>query len=80
MTDRRTADNKGVAIAGIPCIADTFVQGGISVHRMKFSANKPRHRTPRNRYTLCKLRQMQIYFRPKILLEKMGKMERKLLS
>ena len=27
-TDRRTAANKGFAIAGVPCFADTFVQGG----------------------------------------------------
>ncbi len=39
----RTA-NKGFAIAGVPCFADTFVQGGSSVLRMKFSAKTPRHR------------------------------------
>jgi hypothetical protein len=50
MTDeRRTADNKGFAIAGVPCFADTFVQGGSSVLRMKFSAKTPRHRKPSNR-------------------------------
>ncbi len=42
--------NKGFAIAGVPCFADTFVQGGSSVLRMKFSANNPRHRKPPNRY------------------------------
>jgi hypothetical protein len=47
--DRRTADNKGFAIAGFPCFADTFVQGGSSVLRMKFSAKTPRHRKPPNR-------------------------------
>lgn len=44
----RTA-NKGFAIAGVPCFADTFVQGGSSVLRMKFSANTPRHRKPPKR-------------------------------
>lgn len=41
--------NKGFAIAGVPCFADTFVQGGSSVLRMKFSAKTPRHRNPPNR-------------------------------
>ena len=45
-----TAANKGFAIAGVPCSAETFVQGGSSVLRMKFSANKPRHRKPPERY------------------------------
>lgn len=45
----RTA-NKGFAIAGVPCFADTFVQGGSSVLRMKFSAKTPRHRKPPKRY------------------------------
>jgi len=48
-TDRRAADNKGFAIAGVPCFADTFVQGGSSVLRMKFSAKTPRHRKPPKR-------------------------------
>ena len=47
--DRRTADNKGFAIAGVPCFADTFVQGGSSVLRTKFSAKTPRHRKPPKR-------------------------------
>ncbi len=38
---RNTAGNKGFAIAGVPCFADTFMQGGSSVLRMKFSANNP---------------------------------------
>ncbi len=50
--ESRTAANKGYAIAGGPCFADTFVQGGSSVLRMKFSANKPRHRKPPKRYML----------------------------
>ncbi len=44
--DRRTAENKGFAKAGVPCFTYTFVQGGSSVHRMKFSAKTPRHREP----------------------------------
>jgi hypothetical protein len=47
---RRAAHNKGFAIAGVPCFADTFVQGGSSVLRMKFSAKTPRHRKPPKRY------------------------------
>ena len=47
--DRKAADNKGFAIAGVPCFADTFVQGGSSVLRMKFSAKTPRHRKPPKR-------------------------------
>ena len=50
MDRSKPAANKGFAIAGVPCFADTFVQGGSSVLRMKFSANKPRHRKPPNRY------------------------------
>jgi hypothetical protein len=46
---RRAADNKGFAIAGVPCFADTFMQGGSSVLRTKFSAKTPRHRKPLNR-------------------------------
>lgn len=49
-TDRRATDNKGFAIAGVPCFADSFVQGGSSVLRMKFSAKTPRHRKPPKRY------------------------------
>ena len=48
--NRRAADNKGFAIAGVPSFADTFVQGGSSVLRMKFSAKTPRHRKPPKRY------------------------------
>lgn len=48
-TEARTA-NKGFAIAGVPCFADTFVQGESSVLRMKFSAKTPRHRKPPKRY------------------------------
>ena len=42
--------NSGFAIAGVPCSADTFVQGGSSVLRMNFSAKISRHRNPPNRY------------------------------
>ena len=45
---QRTA-NKGFAIAGVPCFADTFVQGENSVLRMKFTAKTPRHRKPPKR-------------------------------
>ena len=45
----KAADNMGFAIAGVPCFADTFVQGGSSVLRMKFSAKTPRHRKPPKR-------------------------------
>jgi hypothetical protein len=47
--ESKTADNKGFAIAGVRCFADTFVQGGSSVLRTKFSANTPRHRNPPKR-------------------------------
>ena len=47
--DSRATANKGFAIAGVPCFADTFVQGGSSVLRMKFSAKTPRHRKPQKR-------------------------------
>ena len=53
-TDRRAADNKGFAIAGVPCFADTFVQGGTSVLRMEFSSKTPRHRKPPERYEKLK--------------------------
>ena len=49
-TERKPAGNKGFAIAGVPCFADTFVQGVSSVLRMKFSAKTPRHRKPPKRY------------------------------
>jgi hypothetical protein len=48
-SENRAAGNKGFAIAGVPCFADTFVQGGSSVLRMKFSAKTPRHRKPPKR-------------------------------
>jgi len=53
-TKRKAAANKGFAIAGIPCFADTFVQGGSSVLQMKFGAKTPRHRKPPNRYLTLK--------------------------
>ena len=46
--DIKTAGKMGFAIAGVTCFANTFVQGGSSVLRMKFSANNPRHRKPLN--------------------------------
>ena len=47
--ENTAAHNKGFAIAGVPCSADTFVQGGSSVLRIKFSAKTPRHRKPPKR-------------------------------
>jgi hypothetical protein len=43
----RAAANKGFAIAGVPCFADTFVQGASSVLRRKFSAKTPHIANPR---------------------------------
>ena len=40
----KTTANMRVAIAGVPCFADTFVQGGSSALRMKYSAKAPHHR------------------------------------
>jgi hypothetical protein len=51
--NRMPAANKGFAIAGGPCFADTFVQGESSVLPMKFGANKPRHRKPPKRCALA---------------------------
>ncbi len=51
---RKTTANKGFAIAGVSCFAATFVQGGSSVLRTKFSAKTPRHRKPPKRYRQCK--------------------------
>ena len=53
-TERRATDNKGFAIAGVPSFADTFVEGGSSVLRMKFSAKTPRHRKPPKRQAVKK--------------------------
>lgn len=53
-TERKTTANKGFAIAGISCFADTFVQSGSSVLRMKFNANKPLHRKPPKRCSTFK--------------------------
>ena len=50
MTEKKAAANKGFAIAGVPCFADTFVVSESSVLRMKFSAKTPRHRKPPKRY------------------------------
>ena len=42
--------NKGFAIAEVPCFADTFVQGGSSALRKKFSAETSCHRKPPKRW------------------------------
>ena len=49
-TDNSPAANKGFAIAGVPCFAVTFVQGGSSVLRKKFSAKTPCHLKSPERY------------------------------
>jgi hypothetical protein len=46
----KPAGKMGFAIAGVPCFADTFVQGGSLVLRMKFCTKTPRHRTPKKSY------------------------------
>jgi len=46
--------NKGFAIAGAPCFADTFVQGGSSVLRIKFSAKNPLPRKAQKRWATYK--------------------------
>ena len=61
-TDNFTAANKGFAIAGVQCFEDTFVQGGSSVLRMKFSAKTPRHRKPPKRYKKKSLWLLTIFF------------------
>jgi len=43
--------NKGFAIAGVQFSADTFVQSGSSVLRMKFNAKNPRLRKAAKRWT-----------------------------
>jgi len=68
-SERRIAHaaNKGFAIAGVLpmknrdrlCFADTFVQGGSSVLRMKFSAINPRHRKPPNCYALSTAKKLR---------------------
>lgn len=40
----------GIAIAKVPCLTDTFVQGGSSVLRMKCSAKTPYHRKSKKCY------------------------------
>ncbi|MBK8482968.1 MAG: hypothetical protein IPO86_00515 [Saprospiraceae bacterium] len=49
-TERKATHNSTFAIGGVSCSADTFVQGGGSVLRMKFSAKTPRHRKPPKRW------------------------------
>ncbi len=50
LEDSKAAGNKGFAIAGVLCFADTFVQGESSVLRMKFSAKTPRLRQAPSRW------------------------------
>lgn len=46
---RTVETDKGLVIAGITWIADTFVLDESAVLRLKFSANKPRHRKHQKR-------------------------------
>ncbi len=41
MEKYKTVHNKGFVIAGVPCFADTFLKGGSSVLRIKFSDKTP---------------------------------------
>ena len=50
MRESKAAANMAFAIAGVPCFVDTFMQGGSSLLRMKFSAKTPRHRKPPKRW------------------------------
>lgn len=43
-TERKATANNSIAKAGVSCFADTFVQGGSSVLKMKFSSKTPRYR------------------------------------
>jgi hypothetical protein len=47
---RTTATHNKFAIVKIAFSADPFVQGGSSVLRMNFSAEKPRHRKSAKRF------------------------------
>jgi len=42
--------NSTFAIGGVSCSAESLVQGGSLLLRMKFSAKTPRHRKPPKRY------------------------------
>ncbi len=41
MDNIKTTANSGFAIAGVPCFANTFVQGGSSVFQIKFCSKSP---------------------------------------
>lgn len=49
MTEKKPAANKGLAIAGMVCFAESLVLGGSVVLRIKFGAKTPRHRKPLER-------------------------------
>ena len=49
-TDRRAADNIGLAIWRLRCFYETFVQGSTAVFLLDFSAKNPPHRQAENRY------------------------------
>ena len=49
---RKTTDNKGFAIAGVQCFADTLVQGGSLVLLMNICAKNPPLRQAEKRYVV----------------------------
>jgi hypothetical protein len=49
--DRKATDNKGFAIAGVPCFADTFVVNQSLVLRINICAENRHLRQARNRYS-----------------------------
>jgi len=51
--DRKSTDNKGFAIAGVPCSADTFVVNQTLVLRINICGENRHLRQARNRYAQC---------------------------
>jgi len=49
--DRKATDNKGFAIAGVPCFADTFVVNQSLVLRINICAENRHLRQAANRYS-----------------------------
>ncbi len=48
-SNRNSASNKGLMIAGVPGFANSLVQSASSVLQAKFSPKTPRHRKPQKR-------------------------------
>ncbi len=48
--ERRAAHNKGFAIGGVSCSADSFVVAESSVRRMNICGKNPAHRKSANRW------------------------------